>query len=84
VPAELDSVRRSIFADPDNPQREKFYDQIAWFEDGRDRLLDMAFLSAGGIDFVPHLYTDPKMTRQSLQYRMSDHYPLWVEFACRG
>lgn len=83
VPQALDNVRRSIFADPDDPQREKFYDQIAWFEDGHNRLLDMEFISAGGVDFVPHLYTDPQMTKQSLQYRMSDHYPLWVEFACR-
>jgi len=84
VPAELDSVPRTIFADPANPQRGRYYDQIAWFEDGPERLIDMTFLDAGGVDFVPFLYTDPQMTKQSLQWRVSDHYPLWVEFGVRA
>ncbi len=84
VPEALDNVPRSIFADPAKPRTAKFYDQIAWFIDGRQKLLDLEFRSAGGVDFVPYLYTQPKMTKSSLQWRMSDHYPLWVEFGCRS
>ncbi|WP_418315788.1 endonuclease/exonuclease/phosphatase family protein [Piscinibacter sakaiensis] len=80
VPPALDTVRRSIFADPDQPQLGKFYDQIAWFGEGSARLINLEPLAAGSFDFVPHLYRDLEMTRASLQYRISDHYPLWVEF----
>jgi len=81
VPVQLDQVPRSIFADPGQPRLEKYYDQIAWFTKGKRRLLDLELLAAGTFDFVPLLYTDLGMAKQSLQYRMSDHYPLWVEFA---
>ncbi len=80
VPAELNEVRRSIFADPGEPTLGKYYDQIAWFSSGRRQLMDMSLLAAGGFDFVPFLYRDLEMSRAQLQYRISDHYPLWVEF----
>jgi hypothetical protein len=56
------------------------YDQIAWFTQGRAQLINMQLLSAGGVDFVDHLYRDVGMTKAQMQYRVSDHYPLWVEF----
>ena len=31
VPEDLNPVRRSVFADPDTPTQDKFFDQIAWF-----------------------------------------------------
>jgi endonuclease/exonuclease/phosphatase family metal-dependent hydrolase len=80
VPDALNQVRRSIFADPAHPQRDKFYDQIAWFTAGSQRLIDLLPRSAGSVDFVPHLYQDIALTRAQMQYRVSDHYPLWVEF----
>ncbi|GJL90628.1 endonuclease/exonuclease/phosphatase family protein [Hyphococcus sp.] len=83
VPQQLNAVRRSIFADANDPMREKFYDQIAWFTSGGRRQLNMEFLGGGGFDFVPLLYTDLNMPRSSMQYRMSDHYPLWTEFRCQ-
>jgi endonuclease/exonuclease/phosphatase family metal-dependent hydrolase len=79
VPTALETVPRSIFADAAQPQA-KYYDQIAWFTDGRGKLIDLAASNAGGFDFVPHLYRDLGLTRAQLQYRVSDHYPLWVEF----
>lgn len=81
VPEDLHRVPRSIFADPGRPTTEKYYDQIAWFERGDSRLLSMTYLGGGGFDFVPHLYRDAELTRTSISYRLSDHYPLWVEFA---
>ena len=80
VPDALNAVRRSIFADPAQPMQDKFYDQIAWFTQGRAQLINMSLLSAGGFDFVEHLYRDIGMSRAQMQYRVSDHYPLWVEF----
>lgn len=80
VPTALNEVRRSIFADPGKPSMGKYYDQIAWFADGRGQALDLKLLSAGGFDFVPLLYRDIDMPRSQMQYRISDHYPLWVEF----
>jgi endonuclease/exonuclease/phosphatase family metal-dependent hydrolase len=53
----------------------KYYDQIAWFMGGMDLLTAGR---AGVIDFAGAVFKDlslPQMT-----YRMSDHFPLWVEF----
>lgn len=80
VPAALDDVPRSIFADPSGTQRDKYYDQIAWFTSGARALAGIELAAAGHFDFVPHLYRDAEFSRQQLQYRISDHYPLWVEF----
>jgi endonuclease/exonuclease/phosphatase family metal-dependent hydrolase len=80
VPAALNTVRRSIFADPGQPTLDKYYDQIAWFTQGHARLMNMELLAAGGFDFVEHLYRDVGMSKAQMQYRVSDHYPLWVEF----
>jgi endonuclease/exonuclease/phosphatase family metal-dependent hydrolase len=80
VPAALNSVRRSIFADLGQPTMGKYYDQIAWFEQGHAQLINLRLLNAGGFDFVPHLYRDVSMNKAQMQFRVSDHYPLWVEF----
>ncbi len=80
VPEQLNEVRRSIFADADEPEKEKFYDQIAWFETGGRRRLTMTCKNAGYFDFMPHVYTDQDLNKNSISFRLSDHYPLWVEF----
>jgi len=84
VPSQLNSVRRSIFADDTNPMLEKFYDQIAWFDKGGRRKLKMDFVTADGFDFVPHVYTETNFDKQKIQHRISDHYPLWAEFNCQA
>jgi len=83
VPAELHDVRRSIFADSDNTQLEKYYDQIAWFTSGGKRQLNLEYVTAGGFDFVSHIYTETGFTKSAIQHRLSDHYPLWAEFNCQ-
>jgi len=80
VPDDLHAVKRSIFAIDNDPDLKKYYDQIAWFETGGKRALNLEFVSAGGFDFVPFIYTDTDFTKSTLQHRLSDHYPLWVEF----
>ncbi len=29
---------------------------------------------------MPHVYTDQDLNKNSISFRLSDHYPLWVEF----
>jgi len=53
----------------------KYYDQIAWFMGGLDLLTAGR---AGTIDFAGAVFKD--LTLAQMTYRMSDHFPLWVEF----
>lgn len=80
VPEALMNVPRTIFEDPGTPDLESFYDQVAWFAEGDNKLIDMDFASGGFVDFLPHVYRDQGMTKQSVSYRISDHFPLWTEF----
>jgi len=72
-------VPRTIFGDPG---QSKFYDQVAWFVDEeRGPMLTLQASSAGSFDFVPLLQGD--LSKTTLSWKVSDHYPLWVEFASR-
>jgi hypothetical protein len=53
----------------------KHYDQIAWF---RDDLTLVTEGRAGAIDFAGAVF--PEMSLLHMSYRVSDHFPLWVEF----
>jgi endonuclease/exonuclease/phosphatase family metal-dependent hydrolase len=82
APDDLNSIPRTIFADPDNPQKEKYYDQIAWFHtSGNAPALSIPYSQSGTVDFLPYVYTNTNLTRASISYRISDHYPLWCEFS---
>ncbi|MFT4762894.1 MAG: exonuclease III [Flavobacteriales bacterium] len=78
VPPELQrpEITRSIF------NKTKYYDQIAWFN-GTNGLpkLNLNFLQGGNYDFVGKVLTDRNLTKQQLSFHISDHYPLWAEFA---
>jgi len=74
--AQLNEVPRTIF---DVPQKKHFYDQIAWFTDPhKGPVLALTSIGAGTVDFVPLLRGDQTLTE--LSWKISDHYPLWVEF----
>ncbi|WP_174188570.1 endonuclease/exonuclease/phosphatase family protein [Nocardia barduliensis] len=76
-PTELNTVPRTIF---DNDNTRHFYDQIAWFStpDGDSLLTSLTYTGrAGSFDFLPHCY--PGLTRNDVSWRISDHYPLWIE-----
>ncbi len=53
----------------------KYYDQIAWFMGDLDLLTTER---AGAIDFAGAVY--PELTLRAMSYRVSDHFPVWVEF----
>jgi endonuclease/exonuclease/phosphatase family metal-dependent hydrolase len=77
-PAELDLVPRTIF----ESGKQAFYDQIAWFTEEGDTntpVLSMRYSKmAGGFDFQGIVL--PTLSDIELSWRISDHYPLWVEF----
>lgn len=80
VPAELQAVPKSIFDDESDPN-DKFYDQIAWFTSASGSIaLNMNYQTGGYFDFLPFVYTDLDLSKNSISYRISDHYPLWAEF----
>lgn len=79
-PAELNAIPRTIF---DDPGKEHFYDQICWFtgEMGAPALSMDYTGRAGTFDFPKHVHAG--MPARDLSWRVSDHYPLWVEFSVR-
>jgi endonuclease/exonuclease/phosphatase family metal-dependent hydrolase len=84
IPADLQEVPRTIFSDPEKPHLDKFYDQIAWFT-GRNDLpaLSLRYSRGGFFDFTKVALASRELTRAQLSWRISDHYPLWVEFSVR-
>jgi endonuclease/exonuclease/phosphatase family metal-dependent hydrolase len=84
IPDELRNQPRTIFDDDPAEDDDKFYDQIAWFTTGSRRLLDLELRAGGIFDFLPHVYTELDMSKSSKSFRVSDHYPLWVEFGLPG
>lgn len=82
VPEALLNLPRTVF-DSGEPDPDKFYDQIAWFEQGRRHQLTLEFQSGGNVDFTDLLFqAEPALSKQSMSWRVSDHLPLWVEFRC--
>ncbi len=67
-------VTRSIF------KKTKYYDQIAWFNDKKNPNLSLEFINGGNYDFVKTALTNREISKRSLSYLISDHYPLWAEF----
>ena len=77
IPPQLqnETVTRSIF------NTTKYYDQIAWFNSPTSGpKLSMEFLSGGNYDFVPFALENRGLSKNSLSWLLSDHYPLWAEF----
>jgi endonuclease/exonuclease/phosphatase family metal-dependent hydrolase len=69
VPAPLLNLKTTYASKP------KYYDQIAWFMGDLDLLTSER---AGIIDFAGAVYQE--LTPIQMSYRVSDHFPLWVEF----
>jgi hypothetical protein len=80
-PVELNDVPRTIF---DDDKAHHQYDQIAWFSDptqpdAPSLLEGLTYTGRGGnFDFIPHALRD--LTKSQASWRISDHYPLWLEF----
>lgn len=81
-PDPLNHVPRTVFDDPDpnaKPNHRNFYDQIAWFTGARGiPALSFEYSNAGMFNFADRLIRADSTTQ--LSWRISDHFPLWVEF----
>jgi endonuclease/exonuclease/phosphatase family metal-dependent hydrolase len=76
-PEELLNQPRSIF---DNAKTQHYFDQIAWFTSGdREELTLQYTKQAGRVEWTKYVLTDLSNTAKS--WRISDHYPLWAQFA---
>lgn len=76
IAEDLAGVTRSIFDET------KFYDHIAWFTGANNTpKLSMEYIKGGNFDFVGHTLADRDLSRFQLSWCISDHYPLWAEFA---
>ena len=76
IPPDLEQVTRSIFDET------KFYDHIAWFNGAKGiPELSMKFLQGGNYNFVETALKNKELTKSQLSWHLSDHYPLWAEFA---
>ncbi len=69
VPRQLEGVTSTFGKEP------KYYDQIAWFKEPFSLLYND---NAGSIDFAGDIFKE--LTNNQMSYRVSDHFPLWVEF----
>jgi endonuclease/exonuclease/phosphatase family metal-dependent hydrolase len=70
TPPELISASRSVF------DKMAFYDQIAWYI-GK---INLKYLTGGSYDFTKSAMKSLGITLDDLSYRISDHFPLFVEF----
>ncbi len=69
VPAGLLNLQTTYGTKP------KYYDQIAWFMGDLDLLVTQR---AGVIDIAGAVFQE--LTLSQMSYRVSDHFPVWVEF----
>lgn len=70
VPPELLNLKTTFGTKP------KYYDQIAWFMGELDLIYND---KAGVIDFSGAVFKE--LTKLQMSYRVSDHFPLWIEFS---
>lgn len=70
----------------DQPGKEHYYDQIAWFTKGKRARLTLNFEPGAGHAgrFKWNDYLLAKMDPLDASWHISDHYPLWVEFEMDG
>jgi hypothetical protein len=64
IPEDLQDASRTIFSDPQKPELDKFYDQIAWSA-GRNGLpvLSLRYAKGGCFDFTKSALTSRGLTK---------------------
>ena len=84
VPEDLLGLPRTIFSQ-DSPKNVTFYDQIAWFNKNGDiPALSLRYRKDRNFDFTKTALKSLNLSTKELSYRISDHFPLWVEFDARA
>jgi endonuclease/exonuclease/phosphatase family metal-dependent hydrolase len=70
---------RTVFDQAGSSALNNFFDQVAWFQTVKNKpYLTLDYRTGGNFDFRGTLF--PALTDQQLSWRISDHFPLWVEF----
>lgn len=63
------------------PEKDQFYDQIAWFMGNRGiPALSLRYCRGGTFDFLRVPLRSLGLLINQISWRISDHYPLWAEF----
>ncbi|MBS1636164.1 MAG: endonuclease/exonuclease/phosphatase family protein [Bacteroidetes bacterium] len=75
TPPELQKPPRSLV-----DGKPKFYDQISWFKTTRQDKISLRFNTGGDYNFKGKVLQSRNYTTEQLQWRISDHLPLWAEF----
>lgn len=74
-----ENLPRTVFDKAGSSNPDSFFDQIAWFQTVKGKpYLSMTYRGGGNFDFRGLVLT--QLTNQELSWRISDHFPLWVEF----
>jgi len=75
IPEELQKFPRTVF------KKLKLYDQIGWYKNSRSKSqINLTYKSGGIYDFRNFTLQSRNYTPSKLSYRISDHFPLWIEF----
>ncbi|MHA2025458.1 MAG: endonuclease/exonuclease/phosphatase family protein [Candidatus Thorarchaeota archaeon] len=70
---------RTIFDIGKPADKMKYYDQIAWYTGNDDKpALTLEFQKGGYFNFTDYVFNG--IENKQLEWRMSDHFPLWAEF----
>jgi len=81
-PDELEGLTRTIYDPPGEPDKAHHYDQIAWFTEGGRAELTLGYEGeghAGRFEWTKYVLAEMD-DKDEKAARVSDHYPLWVEF----
>jgi len=80
----LQDKPRTLFSDPEKPDVEHFFDQIACFTgQGGLPALSLKYRTGGNYDFTKTALPSRNLGLKDLSWHISDHYPLWVEFGIK-
>ncbi len=75
IPEDIRSLPSTIF------KKVKHYDQIGWFKNTNSKSqINLEYKTGGIFDFRNKVLIARKLSLSRLSYRISDHFPLWVEF----
>jgi endonuclease/exonuclease/phosphatase family metal-dependent hydrolase len=76
IPEDIRAIPKTIFKEL------KFYDQIGWYKNSQaESQISLNYVTGGTYNFSKIALKSRKYDLTQLSYRISDHFPLWVEFA---
>ena len=72
----MNRAKRTVFSDPEKPDQDKFYGQIAWFQgEGKTRALSLIYKQGGYFDFIGKVLKAHNLSLEDLTWHISDPLP---------